>query len=47
MALLRHPNFQKDIRQFIPEISPYLFRSFFEELENDDTYLARFHCNTR
>ena len=46
MALLRHPNFQKDIRQFIPEISPYLSldRSSFEELENDDTYLARFHC---
>ena len=46
MALLRHKDFQKDIRRAIPEISPYLSldRSSFEELENDDTYLARFHC---
>lgn len=46
MALLRHKDFQNDIKILIPEIRPYLSldRSSFKELENKDTQLARFHC---
>ena len=46
MALLRHKDFQEDIKILIHEIRPYLSldRSSFKELDNKDTQLARFHC---
>ena len=46
MALLRHKDFQNDLKILIPKIRPYLSldRSSFKELDNKDTQLARFHC---